>query len=144
MHRAAILACRSSEGWRGVEYPKPPIRRMGGDQEPVETVMRGLLTHVLTSQAKEPGGHGARPSLLIADNDALVRSALDAQLRDHFDVLAIAEDATEAIDLAEEHRPDAAVIDAGVTGVQLVKTLTHALKAKGGHPVSASSAKEHR
>lgn len=52
-----------------------------------------------------------RPSLLIADDDPVMRSALSAQLKDSFRVVAVAENATEAIELAEQHRPDAALID---------------------------------
>lgn len=49
--------------------------------------------------------------LLIADDDAGVRSALTTLLRVEFDVVAGACDATEAIALAEKHKPDVAIID---------------------------------
>jgi DNA-binding NarL/FixJ family response regulator len=52
-----------------------------------------------------------RPSLLIADDDAVVRSALSLQLAGNFQIVAVAENAAEAIMLAEEHQPDAALID---------------------------------
>jgi DNA-binding NarL/FixJ family response regulator len=52
-----------------------------------------------------------RPSLLIADDDPLVRYVLRAQLEDSYRIVALAADATEAVALAEEHRPDAALID---------------------------------
>ena len=52
-----------------------------------------------------------RPTLLIADDDAVVRTALSLQLASTFDVIGLAENASEAIDLAERHRPDAALID---------------------------------
>jgi DNA-binding NarL/FixJ family response regulator len=58
----------------------------------------------------EGNGH-ARPTLLIADDDAFVRSALGYQLAGNFDVIAVAKSATEAIELAEKHRPDVALID---------------------------------
>lgn len=139
-----------------------------------------------SAQAKQPGEDGevgdVRPSLLIADDDAVVRATLSAQLQSTFRVVAVAENATEAIELAEEHRPDAALIDVdmpdggaraavpeiaarspgtcmvilsgdetrqmvlelltagaiayvrkGVTGSQLARTLTEALKAKADH-----------
>jgi len=57
-----------------------------------------------------------RPSLLIADDDPVVRFALSAQLEDSYRVVAVAADATEAIALAEEHRPDAALVDVEMPG----------------------------
>jgi DNA-binding NarL/FixJ family response regulator len=67
------------------------------------------------SDAPNPGGDPVvghtRPSLLIADDDAVVRLALRSQLEGGFDVVAVAENASEAIALAEEHRPDAALLD---------------------------------
>ena len=66
-------------------------------------------------EAQHPTGPGdlpdARPSLLIADDDAFMRTALSAQLKDAFRVVAVAEDASAAIALAEEHQPDAALLD---------------------------------
>ena len=52
-----------------------------------------------------------RPTLLIADDDSVVRSVLNAQLAGDFRIVAIATDATEAVALAGEQRPDAALID---------------------------------
>jgi DNA-binding NarL/FixJ family response regulator len=66
----------------------------------------------MSAEATQPGGNGdGRPSLLIADDDAVVRSTLASQLELGFHVIAVAENATEAIELAEKHRPDAALID---------------------------------
>jgi DNA-binding NarL/FixJ family response regulator len=53
----------------------------------------------------------ARPSLLIADDDAVVRAALSAQLAAEFDVVAAVGSASQAIAEADKHRPDAALID---------------------------------
>ena len=58
----------------------------------------------------------ARPSLLIADDDAVVRATLKAQLADRFDVVAAVASASEAIASADEHRPDAALIDVDMPG----------------------------
>jgi DNA-binding NarL/FixJ family response regulator len=66
--------------------------------------------------AASAGDGGARPTLLIADDDAVVRTALRFQLASGFDVIGLAENATEAIDLAERHRPDAALIDVEMPG----------------------------
>ncbi len=59
-----------------------------------------------------PDGEGdRRPSLLIADDDAVVRSVLNAQLAGDFQVIGLAKTVAEAIELAGEHHPDAALID---------------------------------
>jgi two-component system nitrate/nitrite response regulator NarL len=64
------------------------------------------------AEAAQPDGNGhPRPTLLIADDDAVVRSTLGYQLAGNFDVIAVAKSAAEAIELAEKHRPDAALID---------------------------------
>ena len=68
--------------------------------------------------AKRPttGDEPRRPRLLVADDDPVVRSLLCSQLEGDFDVVAVAEDTAEAIELAEEHRPDAALIDVQMPG----------------------------
>lgn len=53
----------------------------------------------------------ARLSLLIADDDPVVRSMLSMGLEERFKVVAAVQDAAEAVDAAAAHRPDAAVID---------------------------------
>ena len=67
-----------------------------------------------------PREHGAlrdlRPTLLIADDDAIMRAALRSQLKDSFQIVAVGEDATEAIALAEQHQPDAALLDVEMPG----------------------------
>jgi DNA-binding NarL/FixJ family response regulator len=66
----------------------------------------------MNTEAKESdGSDDARPSLLIVDDEPVTRSALQSQLKSDFRVIALAADATEAIALAEQHRPDAALID---------------------------------
>ena len=65
----------------------------------------------MNSETRPTGSDDARPSLLIADDDAVVRSTLASQLGGDFDVVAVAKNATEAIELAGQHRPDAALID---------------------------------
>ena len=57
-----------------------------------------------------------RPRLLIADDDAVVRSTLSAQLSGDFEIVAAAKDTAAAIALAEEHRPDAALLDVEMPG----------------------------
>ena len=53
----------------------------------------------------------SRPRLLIADDDAFVRTALHLQLRSTFEIIGGACDADEAIAMAEDHEPDVAIID---------------------------------
>lgn len=57
-----------------------------------------------------------RPSLLIADDDQLVRAVLSTQLAGEFRVIGPAKDASEAIQLAKDHQPDAALIDVEMPG----------------------------
>ena len=58
------------------------------------------------------GSNDSRPTLLLADDDPIVRSALSSQLGDAgFNVIAAAHDAVQAIELAAEHQPDAALVD---------------------------------
>ncbi len=64
-----------------------------------------------TGDQRELPRQDHRPSLLIADDDAVVRYRLDAQLKESFRIVAVADNATDAIALAKEHRPDAALID---------------------------------
>jgi DNA-binding NarL/FixJ family response regulator len=60
----------------------------------------------------EAGGTGeSRPSVLIADDDPVTRSTLFSQLEGAFQVVAVAENAAEAAELAEQHQPDVALID---------------------------------
>jgi CheY-like chemotaxis protein len=69
------------------------------------------------NELTEQNGNGdSRPTLLIADDDAAVRSALSSQLGGNFRVVAIAVDATEAIELAAEHRPNVALLDVQMPG----------------------------
>ena len=62
------------------------------------------------------GHNSGLPSLLIADDDPMMCSLLGAQLAGEFEVVAVAGDATEAIELAGQHRPDAALVDVEMPG----------------------------
>ncbi len=71
----------------------------------------------MNTNAMNTEAHGdVRPTLLIADDDGVVRSMLPAQLGGDFNVVAVAENATEAVELADEHQPDAALIDVEMPG----------------------------
>ena len=61
------------------------------------------------------GADDARPRLLIADDDPVVRATLSAELT-AFRIVALAQDATEAIELAERCRPDLALVDVDMPG----------------------------
>ena len=63
-----------------------------------------------------PGPAEATIRLLIADDDTFMRAALSAGLAADFEIVGAAADADEAIVLAEEHRPDAAILDVDMPG----------------------------
>lgn len=52
-----------------------------------------------------------RPRLIIADDDPVVRSILAMSLDSGFEVIGVARDSDEAIQLARESQPDAAIVD---------------------------------
>jgi CheY-like chemotaxis protein len=58
-----------------------------------------------------------RPRVLVAENDALLAQALELTLGDlGYEVCGTARSAREAVRLAEELRPDMAVLDVGLEG----------------------------
>ena len=66
----------------------------------------------MTEDHHHTSGKGDRgPRLLIADDDAFMRSVLSTQLGRDFEVVGAASDASEAIALAEEHQPHVAILD---------------------------------
>ena len=74
-----------------------------------------------TDETERPYEHDAplrdlRPTLVIADDDAVMRSVLCTQLSDSFRIVGVGKDATEAIALAEQHRPDVALLDVEMPG----------------------------
>jgi DNA-binding NarL/FixJ family response regulator len=54
--------------------------------------------------------------LLIADDDPVIRSALGMTLERQFDIVAVAGDSDGAIARAQEHSPDAAIVDVDMPG----------------------------
>jgi DNA-binding NarL/FixJ family response regulator len=52
-----------------------------------------------------------RHSLLIADDDPVVRSSLSMALEQRFDIVAVAGDGEDAVAKAAERAPDAALLD---------------------------------
>jgi DNA-binding NarL/FixJ family response regulator len=59
---------------------------------------------------------GEHPRLLIADDDAIVRSLLSMQVAAEFECVGAAADSDEAIELAEAQRPDVAIVDVSMPG----------------------------
>lgn len=56
------------------------------------------------------------PTLLIADDDPVVRSALGITLERRFDIVAVAGDADQAVARAQAITPDAAIVDVDMPG----------------------------
>ncbi len=52
-----------------------------------------------------------RPSLLIADDDPVVRSTLSMALESRFEIVAVAADGEDAVAKAAAQTPDAALVD---------------------------------
>jgi DNA-binding NarL/FixJ family response regulator len=51
------------------------------------------------------------PRLMIADDDPAIQSLLDMSLSQEFDVVGLAADGEEAVELAKSSQPDAALVD---------------------------------
>jgi CheY-like chemotaxis protein len=62
-----------------------------------------------TRELPAPAGH--RPRLVIADDDPVAQSILGMSLSHEFEVVGVAADGEEAIELARVHQPDAALLD---------------------------------
>jgi DNA-binding NarL/FixJ family response regulator len=60
---------------------------------------------------KSPPCAGRRPRLVIADDDPVVQLILSASLDHDFEVVGLANDGEEAIELARTRQPDAALVD---------------------------------
>jgi DNA-binding NarL/FixJ family response regulator len=57
-----------------------------------------------------------RPRLVIADDDALVRSMVAAQLEEEFECVGAAADAAGAVELVLAHSPDVVILDVNMPG----------------------------
>lgn len=53
----------------------------------------------------------SRPSVVIADDHAIIRDALRSLLAKHYEVVALAADGRELVDAVVAHRPDVVVAD---------------------------------
>jgi len=56
-------------------------------------------------------GAAHRPRLMIADDDPVVRAMLANSLGEEFEVVGVASDGEQAVELARTSQPDAALID---------------------------------
>lgn len=72
------------------------------------------------------GDAAAKPTLLIADDDPMIRSLLLEQLRDEWELVAAAGNAYDATQLALQHRPDGALVDVVMPGggLEAVREIT--------------------
>jgi CheY-like chemotaxis protein len=77
----------------------------------VDTIAGRLsqLPKMDTGSTISPTGHRAR--LVIADDDLVVQSMLGMSLASEFDVVGLAGDGEEAIELVRTYQPDAALLD---------------------------------
>jgi DNA-binding NarL/FixJ family response regulator len=57
-----------------------------------------------------------RPRLVIADDDALVRELVAAQLNDRFECVGAVADALAAVELVVAERPDVVILDVNMPG----------------------------
>jgi DNA-binding NarL/FixJ family response regulator len=58
-----------------------------------------------------PNGTSSRPRLIIADDDSVVRSVLNMSLGEAFEIVGVASDSEEAVELARTSQPDVALVD---------------------------------
>lgn len=69
----------------------------------------------------------SRPRLVVADDDDLVRSMVAYQLREDFECVGAAADATEAIALAQALHPDVVILDVNMPGGGAIQA-THKIR----------------
>lgn len=72
--------------------------------------------HKIALHHKGRNGGAARPRLVIADDDALVREAVAEQLTDTFECVGAAADALAAVELVVAQRPDVVILDVNMPG----------------------------
>jgi DNA-binding NarL/FixJ family response regulator len=75
-------------------------------------VMAGQVSPPRPDRA-DPGGlsSGPRARLVIADDDPVVQAMLDMSLGREFEVVGLAADSEQAVELARASQPDAALVD---------------------------------
>jgi DNA-binding NarL/FixJ family response regulator len=98
---------------------------MGRDGIGPYAVMAGHISPPRSDVAAPGGPHtDHRPRLVIADDDPVVRSMLGMSLGREFEVVGVAADGEEAVELASTSQPDAALVDVSMPkggGLRAVK-----------------------
>jgi two-component system, NarL family, response regulator LiaR len=62
------------------------------------------------------GGDLLLPRLILGDESTAFHSALHQQLGNHFEISGVATDAEALVELARDHRPDAALVEVVIDG----------------------------
>jgi DNA-binding NarL/FixJ family response regulator len=70
----------------------------------------------MTSMFGQPLTPSTHPTLLIADDEPIVRSMLSLTLEAQFEIVGAAHDSDQAIAMAQEMQPDVALIDVQMPG----------------------------
>lgn len=83
-----------------------------------------------------------RPTLLIADDDPVVRSMLSMALDQRFEIVAAVDDSDEAVARAEQFKPDAALIDVDMPGGGGVTAVPGIARVSPGTAIVVLSADE--
>jgi two-component system, sensor histidine kinase and response regulator len=96
---------------------------------PGEPIMPSSSTSKAATTGQEPGGAAARRrgTLLIVDDEEGPRQSLQVLFKDDYQIL-MAGDGPHAIELAQKHRIDAAVLDirmAGMSGIEVLERLKY-------------------
>jgi DNA-binding NarL/FixJ family response regulator len=89
-------------------------------------------------------GEDDRPTLLLADDDVVTLSTLDAQLSASFRVVGVAQNGTDAATLAGEHHPDLALVDVQMPGGGARVAVPQILRSSPGTVIFILSGDESR
>jgi DNA-binding NarL/FixJ family response regulator len=84
-------------------------------------------------------------SVVVADDHALIRSALVSVLESAGDikVVATASDGSQAVELAHAHSPDVVILDVGMPGVDAFHAASHILQLKPATGIMFLTASDH-
>jgi DNA-binding NarL/FixJ family response regulator len=74
------------------------------------------INREMTAEPRAASPFDARPSVVFADDDEVMRCLLGLQLQQAFDFTGMAASADEAIDVVCARRPDVAVLDVNMPG----------------------------
>jgi DNA-binding NarL/FixJ family response regulator len=71
---------------------------------------------MVSSSSSAAPDHPALPTLIIADDDPVVRSMLSLTLERHFEIVAAVADSAQAVASAQNLKPDVALVDVQMPG----------------------------